>query len=198
MPLEYGDVIYNPTGLVVARLQADNSYGTVGVVDYLGDFSFNFESDEDDIMSGGAIVETLSIVKRGTGKLTDAALNWPAIVVMSGLDDPSEEGDTPNRIKTLDVKFGGRGMAYFGAVVRYEAQQGSNLLVGFPKAMLSTLPSFTVEQNKFRTGEANIKMIGVGTTAQGRRGVRMKKYETAAALPSTGEAFDTFFTGMFS
>ena len=197
MAVEYGDVVYNPNSAVISGLQNDGTYSGYGTIDYMGDFNFETESDEDEIMVAGVVVEQLTIPKRATGTIKDASLNWDALVLMGATQGAAivAAGSTPNRSERIDFVFGGEGLQYFGLVVRYEATNGANLLAGFPKCMLSTIPPFTAAQNKFRTGEAGIKMVAPSQII--RKAIRMEKYETAQAVPANAGAFDTFFAGMF-
>lgn len=191
---EYSDVIYTPKIAYVASLNVDNSYGTPQLVEYLQKFDFEFESDTDEIMSGGQIVETLSIPKKGTGTISMAALNFSTLAILAGLSE-TPLGTTPNRYNTIDVLTGGEGMPYFGIIAEFASTLGGNLLAGFPKAQLSTVPGFTVDQNKFRIGEAEIYMVSPSQTI--RKNGRLRKFETASAIPTTAEAFEAFFDGLF-
>lgn len=197
MAVEWGDVVYNPNGAVVSGLQNDGSYSGYGTIDYMGDFSFEVESDEDEIMVAGMIVEQLTIPKRATGTIKDASLNWDALVLMGATQGNAivAAGTTPNRSEQIDFLFGGQGLGYFGLVVRYEATNGANLLAGFAKCMLSTIPPFTAAQNKFRTGETGVKMVAPSQII--RKVLRMEKYETAQAVPANAGEFDDFFAGFF-
>jgi hypothetical protein len=195
MAIKYGDVVYNPNGGVISKLQNDNTYSGWSTIDYMGDFNFDWESDEDEIMSAGMIVEQLTIPKRATGTITDAALNWTALTLMTPFTSPSEMGTTPNRSEELYIETGGAGLGYFGLVVRYEATSGAGLLAGFPKAMLRSIPPFQAAQNKFRTGEVGIKMVAPSQII--RRCAVLRRFETAQQVPQTAGAFDTFFAGMF-
>lgn len=190
----YSEVIFNPTAAYVAALNNDNTYGTPQLVEYLQKFAFEFESDSDEIMSGGMIVETLAIPKKGTGTLSMAAMNYSALSILAGYAE-APLGTTPNRYNTLDVEVGGDGLPYFGIIVAYASTFNGNMLAGFPKAKLSTMPGFDVDQNKFRIGEAEI--IAVSPSLLIRKVSRLRKYETAAAIPTTAEGFETFFAGMF-
>lgn len=191
---QYSEVYFTPKIAYVAALQVDNTYGTPQLVEYLQKFEFEFESDTDEIMSGGQIVETLSIPKRATGTISMAAMNYSALSILSGYaEDP--QGTTPNRYNTIDVVTGGEGMPYFGIIAEYASTLGGNLLAGFPKAQLSTVPGFTVDQNKFRIGETEIYMVSPSQII--RKCARLRKFETASPIPTTAEGFEAFFASLF-
>ena len=192
----YGDIIYNITAMYVAALGADNSYGTPALVEYGQDFTYEYTADQDEIKSYGLIVEALAIIIKATGTLKEASLNIASKEIMTGSSE-SESGSTPNRVSILDIQVGGAGLPYFGLIVAGASVVG-NVLVGFPKAKLETWPSFTIEQNKFRMGEAKVNMFAPSTVI--RKLVRTKKYETVTNPPTDAEGFDTFFstpTAMF-
>lgn len=187
----YAEVIYNPTAAYIASLNNDDTYDAPVQIDYLGKLSFEFEADQDELMSGGMIVEMLAIPKKVTGEITQGALNMAAMSTMCGYTF-TEYSTTPNRYGILQVKTGGAGMPYFGLIVSYASTLGGNLLAGFPKAMLDTMPGFDVDQNKFRIGNANFS--GVAPSQNIRIAALIKKNETAASIPTTAQGFLDFFT----
>lgn len=188
---QFAEVIYNPYAAYVAALNLDNTYGTPVQIDYLGKLSFQFEHDQDELMSGGQIVEKMSIAKKATGELTQGAMNFAALAIMIG-ETAADYGVTPSQYSILDARTGGSGMPYFGLIVAYAATNGANMLAGFPKAMLQTVPGFDVDQNKFRIGSANFDAVPPSQNV--RKVVRMRRYETAASIPTTANAFLDFFS----
>jgi len=186
----YGDVIYNPSGAVIARYNLNNTYGTPGVVDYMGKFMFNYESDTDELKVSGAIVETLSIPTKAVGEMEQLSLDFVTWGLLTGYA-ADEYGSNPNRYYQTDVRFGGEGVPYCGIIIAYTATNGANALVGFPKFKIDTPMGFDVDQNKFRKASVSLTAVGVGPRY---RGVRIRKHETAAALPTTPTAFLQFFT----
>ena len=180
MPV-YGEVIYNPTEVMIAKLKNDNTYEAPVAVEYLGKLSFEVEADTDELMSGGMIVETLAIPKKNTGEMTMGKLNMAAMAAMCNYPT-GEYYSTPNRVSVLDMLMGGEGLPFFGMIVAYASTLGANLMVGFPKAKLQTVPGFDVDQNKFRIGSANFDAIAPSTTV--RKAARFKLNETAATIAS--------------
>jgi len=191
---EYGDVIQNITAMYVAALGSDNSYGTPALIDYGQQLSWEFESDTDEIKSYGLIVESLAIPIKATGTLVQASMDLASFAIMTS-NSSSESDSAPDRVKTVDVQVGGSGLPYFGIIAAFASPSGANVIAGFPKCMLETVPGFNVEQNTFRVAEVSINMFSPSTTI--RKVSRYKKYETAAAIPSDASGFDTFFDGMF-
>lgn len=191
---EFGSVIYNPYEAWVARLNNDNTFGTPVKVEYLDRVSYEYESDTDEIMSGGTVVEAISIPTKVAGNLNNASLDTPVLEILTGTTSTSS-GSAPNRIATLDFVFGGSGLPYFGLIVAYAATYDANVLIGFPKCKLDTIPSFDMEQNQFRRGEAEFSGFPASTVT--RKGIRMRKYETPSQIPTTATAWNTWFSGMF-
>lgn len=187
----YSEVIFNPTAAYIASLNNDDTYDAPVQIDYLGKLSFEYEADNDTLMSGGMIVEMLAILKRVTGEITQGALNMAAMSTMCGYT-VTEYSTTPNRYSQLPILTGGAGMPYFGLIVAYASTLGGNLLAGFPKAMLDTVPGFDVDQNKFRIGSANFSAVAPSQNI--RIAALIRKYETAASIPTTAEDFLAFFT----
>ena len=127
----YAEILFNPTAAWVAPLNSDNSYGTPVQVDYLSTFNFSWESANDEIMSGGMIVEAMSIPNKATGTLGNASLNFAALSVLIG-QTASDDGTTPNQTSTLYFKTGKR-LPYFGFIASYEATYGNAFRKGFCK-----------------------------------------------------------------
>jgi hypothetical protein len=190
----FSEVIYNPTEVLVAALQSGNTYGTPVAIDYMQKVSFETEADQDEIKSGGVIVEALAIPTKIAGELEVAALNLTQTATMLGYNAQTY-GVDPNQYGVMDGIMGGQGLPYFGMLVRYQATLGGDLIVGFPKAMLETVPSFDVDQNKFRVGSANFNAYAPSTTR--RAAYRFKKNQVGASLASqyaTAGNFLAFFT----
>ncbi|GEM_PF-2501118 len=192
---EYGDVIQNITSMYVATLGSDNTYGTPSYIDYGQQLSWEYESDTDEIKAYGLIVESISIPIKATGTFMQASMDLTSYAILTS-NTASESATTPDRVKTVDQAVGGAGLPYFGIIAAFASTNGSNVIAGFPKAKLSTIPGFSVEQNTFRTSEVGIEMFAPSVTV--RKVSRYKKYETAANIPATPSDFDTFFSGMFS
>jgi hypothetical protein len=198
MPDSFARELYNITGMYVAALQNDNTYGDPVAVDLLMKADWDVEADTDELKSAGMIVSTLAIPTKATGTLSQGALDFAAMVVLCGFANGSY-GVDPTDYNVMDVLLGGAGLPFWGGIVRYEGTLGSNALIGFPKAKLQKVPGFTVNQNKFRIGEAAFDAVAPSTTHRGN--VRMKKYRTATAIPTTAAAFLNFFqhpTDMFA
>lgn len=195
MTVSYGDVIYNPTAAYVAALNTvANTYGTPVKLDYLGKVSFEYESDTDNIKSGGQIREVLAIPTNAKGKIEQFSLNYDAWAILTGFGT-SEYSTTPNRYFRAMPKFGGSGLPYCGLIVAYAALNGANLLCGFAKFMLQNVPPFDVDQNKFRKGETEFMAIGAGDAGYG---LVYQRYETAANIPTTAGTFLSFFNNPVS
>lgn len=191
----FSEVIYNPMDLIVAKLNNDNTYSTPARVDYFEKVSFDFEVDEDEIMSAGLVVEMLSIAKKVTGTLDTGALNFDAMGILQGDTPTSVYGASPNQYQYMDITVGGAGNPYFGLMVMYAATLGGAVIAGFPKAMLTKKPAFDVDQNKFRVGSADFK--GAAPSTISRRVARLLKYETAPTMQLTSAYMQGFFNGMF-
>ncbi len=189
----YGDVIYNITAMYVAALQADNTYGTPALVEYGQEFPIDYEADNDDLSGYGMTVELLSVIRKGTATFKNGSFNIASKTIITGTSE-STSGTTPNQIGTTDFQAGGAGLPYFGLVVAGASTLG-NIVAGYPKCKLETIPKFNIMENKFVIGEAKIGMIAPSTTI--RKFQRIKRYETITAPPSDASGFDTFFTGMF-
>lgn len=195
MAVQFSEVLYNPTRIVVAALQNDNTYGTPVDVDYFMKMGFTIEADEDEIKSGGLIVEKLSIATKVAGDFSNGSLNFAAMSIVQGDSPSSVYSSTPNRYQYLDVTVGGSGNPYFGMIVEVKSTLGGNALIGFPKSMLKVKPGFTMDQNKFRVGEAGFEAFA--PNQQIRRVARILKYETAASIQLTAAYFNGFFNGVF-
>lgn len=193
----FGDVIYSPTSVVVAPLNADNSYGTAAVLEYVQKVSFEPTSDSDSIKAYGMEVEGLAILTSLEGTIEEASLDWTASAILTGFSNTSS-GVTPNQAVTQDALGGGSGYPYFGLIVTYAATNGAAFVVGFPKCKITEMPGFEVEQNKFRTGEISFK--GFVASVSTRKFMRQRKYESASNVPtfSTAGAFDTFLGTLFA
>jgi len=192
---QFSEVIYNPTDLIIAQLTGSNTYGTPVRVDYFEKVAFDFEADEDEIKSGGLIVESLSIATKVTGSMDNGALNYAAMSVLQGDTPTTIYQTTPNQYQYADITVGGAGNPYFGMLVQYATTLGGALIVGFPKAMLTKKPGFDIDQNKFRVGSADFK--AVAPSALIRRAARLLKYETAPTMQLTSAYVQGFFNGMF-
>jgi len=191
----FGEVLYNPTALIVAALSSSNVYGTPVEVTRFDTVDWDYEAMNDELMSAGLITDLLSIITKLTGTIKEASINRAALTVLTG-DTSSGSGTTPNQVNTMDFKVGGAGLPYFGCIVRFEALYGANVLVGMPKCKLDSMPAFAVEQNAFRRGEASFSAIAAGTTSNSP--IRLRSHETAAAIPISQVNFQAFFAGMFS
>lgn len=192
----FGEVVYNPIDLIVAKLNNDNTYGTPQRIDYFEKVSFDFEADTDEIKSGGLIVEALSIATKVTGTMDNGALNFASMSIIQGDTPPAVYGSTPNQYQYVDWTVGGAGNPYFGLMVLFATTLGGAFIAGFPKAMLDKKPGFDIDQNKFRVGSADFSAFAPSTLS--RRVARGMKMETAPAnLPLTSAYMQGFFAGMF-
>lgn len=192
---QYAQVIKNITGIYVASLKSDNTYNTPAYVEYGGDVSFEFEMDENELDAYGMTVESLAVVKKATGSFQDGTFNFAVLKEMVGggsWSSQSESGSTPNRYQVGDVLAGGEGNGYFGMIAAFAGTNGSNMLVGFPKAMLGQFPAFDAGQNEFRVTEVDFNAYAPSTAI--RKAVRFKRNETAASIPTTANDFLAFFT----
>ena len=192
----FGDVIYNPTAVYVAALDADNSYCTAALLEYVQKVSFEPTSDSDSIKAYGMEVEGLAILTSLEGSIEEAALDWASSAIFTGFSTTTT-GTTPARVTTQDALGGGAGYPYFGLIVTYAAVNGAAFVVGFPKCKITEMPGFEVEQNKFRVGEIAFK--GFVASVNGRKFLRQRKYENASGVPDFAAvgAFDTFLGDLF-
>jgi hypothetical protein len=192
---QYSEVTYNVTEAYVAALTVTNTYGTPVPIDYIGKFSFTVESDTDELMSAGQIVETLAIPKKNTGELSQGSLDFNAMAVLCGYTQ-GNYSTTPNQYAVLDMLMGGSGLPFFGLLVAYASTLGGNVLVGFPKAKLQTVPGFEADQNKFTVRTAGFDAIAPTTTR--RASARIRRQETAATLAAGYGASAGAFLGYFT
>src|SRR5690606_11975984 len=86
---------------------------------------------------------------------------------------------------------GGAGTGYFGLIAAYVADDGGNMVVGFPKAKLGTFPGFTQEQNQFRHSEIPFNAFAPSTLK--RIAMKSIAYETLTAPPSDQSGFQAYF-----
>lgn len=193
---QFAEVIFNITEAWVAALSVTNTYSTPVAIDLIGKVSFTYETDTDEIMSAGLVVDSLAIPKKAKGEMTQSSLDFAAMATMCGFL-AGNYGTTPNQYGIMDVAVGGDGMPYFGLLVAYAATLGGNMYAGFPKAKLETVPGFDVDQNKFRIGKAGFSAFAPSTTT--RKVVRYKRNETKATLTAAGyTASGAAFLGYFT
>lgn len=186
----YGDVIYNPTAVYVAPLLSNNTFGTPARMTYQGKLSYTYESDHDELKSGGAIREVITIPTKIKGTIEEMALDYVSWGIITGFA-AAEYSTTPNRYYRAMPRLGGEGVPYVGLIVAYAALNGANLLAGFPKFKVDTPPGFDVDQNKFRKGSSDFSAVGAGDAGYA---AVLQKYETAAQIPTSAAAFLQFFT----
>jgi hypothetical protein len=189
----FSEVFYNPSDVIVAKLNSDNTFGTPQRVDYFNKISFEIPSDNDEIMTGGMIVEKLSIAKEVDGTFEMGAMNYAAASILYGDAPVAVYGSTPNQYQYLDLTTGGAGNPYFAMIVRVESTNGGAALLGFMKCILKQKPGFTMDQNKFRIGPAGFNAVAPSQVI--RRACRVVKYETA---PATLNVVSGLFTGFFN
>lgn len=196
---EYGEIIMNVTGIRVATLNADNTYDTPSYVEYGGDISFEFEMANNELSAYGMIVEALAVAQKVTGNFVDGTFSFDVLMQMLGagsFNAEDESGVTPDRYRVAEAMMGGSGNGYFGMIASLAAKNGSNVLVGVPKAMLETVPGIAVAQNEFRTTDVAFNAYAPSTAV--RKAIRIKRNETAASIPTDASGFATFFAGMFA
>lgn len=191
----FSEVLYNPYDVLVAKLNSDNTFGTPQRIDYFDKIGFSIPADEDQIMSGGQIVEILSIAKECEGTLFMGAMNFAAASILHNDAAGTVYSTTPNQYQYLDITTGGSGNPYFALMAVFATTLGGAVIIGFMKAMLKQKPSFEMDQNKFRVGEAGFRAVAASQTI--RRAARVLKYETAPATLAVSAAnFTGFFSGM--
>lgn len=189
---QYGEIVYNPTDSWIATYDPVAGEFSLPVrVDYIQQVTFEYESDTDEIKTAGLIAESLAVITKGTGELSQASLDFAGMTVLTGYGS-TEFNTTPNRYSVQDIVVGGEGLPYFAMITSYAATNGANALVGFAKMKLETVPGWTVDQNQFRIGSANFNAFPPSTTY--RKAARIVRYETAAIVPQTAEGFLEFFT----
>lgn len=196
---QYGEIIMNVTGIRVATLNADNTYTTPAYVEYGGDISFEVEMANNELSAYGMIVESLAVAQKVTGNFVDGTFNFDVLAAMLGagtFNAESESGTTPDRYRVANLLMGGAGNGYFGMIASLAAKDGANVLVGVPKAMLETVPGIAVAQNEFRTTDVGFNAYAPSTSI--RRALKIKRNETAEAVPATANDFGAFFAGMFA
>lgn len=194
MALEFAGVLYNPKRIIVASVSGAGVFGTPVDVDYFQKASFDVESDTDEIKSGGLIVEKLSVATKVVGTLSSGSLNFLARAIMEGDTPTSVYGVSPNQYQYLDMTVGGAGNPYFAMIIDYAASYGGNVLIGFPKVMLTKKLGNDVDQNKFRVAESAFEAVAPNPLI--RRACRTLKYETAASIQLTSVYVTGFFNGM--
>lgn len=183
----YGEVSFSIEGLSIATLNSDGTYGTPVSLVYGQTFGFTSEADTDQLKAFGMIVETLTVPTHFTGTFTQGAIDIDAYEIMCGLT-ADVSGSSPSGQTDLSFTAGGSGLPYFGMIGRLAGVQGAGVLVGFPKMMLDSYPSFEVEQNRFIMPETSARAIVQDTTS--RMAAKVRMLETAQEIPTD---FDTFF-----
>ncbi len=193
---QFSEVLYNPYDIIVAKLNSDNTFGTPQRIDYFDKIGFSVSADQDQIMTGGMIVEKLSIATEVDGTFSMGAMNFAAASILHSDAAGTVYQTTPNQYQYLDITTGGSGNPYFAMIAKFASTLGGAVLVGFPKAMLKQKPSFTMDQNKFRVGEAGFNAVAPSQVI--RRACRVIKYETdPGTLNVVTGLFTGFFNGMF-
>lgn len=188
MPLEFADVSFTLTNIVIARLKSDQTYDTVSRSLALGsEMSFEVMADTDKLRSYGMVARMLTILTHLEGTLRAGAIEADALWILTGHNTTSS-GAAPNRTATLDALAGGAGLPYFGAVGDFMSDDGGNVHVGLRRVMLDAFPGWTVEENKFRLAEVKFTAAPIDTTS--RKLHRLRRNETASAIPSN---LNTFF-----
>ncbi len=191
---EYGEVAFTLMDIKVAALASDNTYGTPVSLGYGQSLEFSAQADSDMIKAYGMGVELLRVITHATGTLSQGQLDFAGYAILIGNGfDKNDFGTTPAQYSQVDIQVGGSGLPYFGLVGKLAGVVGADLHVGFSKSMLDTMPSFTVEQNKFVLPSAAMTMITPDVT--NRLLLSYETHETAEAITSD---FDTFFDRHFS
>lgn len=194
--MSYGEIIFSPLGVHIAALNADNSYGTPALVDYVQKVNFTPEFDDDTIKAYGVNLEAAAWAIGGESEIEEASLSQLAKDIAMGTT-PSTSGVTPNEIKQITIVGGGAGHPYIGIVYIFAATDGSAVVLACPKSMLAEAPEWEVEQNKFRTGEMKLTHLAGSQTLKNI--YRYELYESASDLPdfSLAASFDALMGDMF-
>lgn len=189
MALEFADVIYNVTGLSVARRLASGAWAASSyALTYGAELTITPVHATDMLMAYGMTVEALSVPTHAEGSLKNGAVDRFGMWVMGALDS-SSSGTTPNQVTTQTHLAGGAGMPYFALIASLASLDGSNVLLGLPKVQLDAMPEWKMEGNKFRLGEIKFKALPKDTSS--RKYIYSKSYETAGSIPAD---FNSFFT----
>lgn len=191
----FGEVIYNITNMYVATPLGGGVFGPPAHVDLLSMFSYQFAADDDQIKAYGLVVELLTINTHIEGEIQQASIDAVVHQILTG-EDSSSSGTTPDRVVTADALVGGAGLPYFAWIAEYASLDGARFVAGAAKCKLDVRPGFQADQNKFRIGQAGLKMIAPSTTA--RIALRTKRIEGAYTFPTDAAGFATFFSGFYS
>lgn len=198
----YGEVIYTPRKVYVASLTATGTlaYGTPVAMDYVQKVSYDPESDTDEIMADGAVVESLAVLKQCTGEIELKALQHSILtVIASNIVTTVSDGTAPARASRSTIVGGGKRYPYFGMIVEMRAggdasgtMLNTSMLVGFPKCEITNLPAGAFDQNKFAS--FTIPFRAIALTAPETMVFKIKTSEGADSAPTTASLFASFFT----
>lgn len=198
----FGEVIYTPRKVYVASLTATGTlaYGTPVAMEYVQKVSYDPESDEDEVMADGAVVETLGVLKKCTGEIEVKSLQSSVLaIIASNIATTVSDGTAPARASRTTLTGGGKRYPYFGMIVEMRAagdatgtMLNNSMLIGFPKCAISNLPASAFDQNKFAAFSIPFKAIAL--TAPETTVFKLKMSEGADSVPTTALLFASFFT----
>lgn len=187
------EVIFNITGMWAFPFTDEDTftYGDPSFVKYGGNVSWEKTMANAELDSYGQTVEYLSVVKKVQGNFSQGALDFETLAIMTGTTRQDSSGD-----EYIDIETGGRGLPFFGFMIRWESNKGQGL-AGFSKVKLEQYPGFTIEQNSYRMVELAWHGLPIfGSDGKGRA-ARYRTFESGATPPTDGAEFKAFFGGVF-
>lgn len=192
---DFGEIIYNVTNFWVARPLGNGVFGPPARLNYLGKFTFEFQSSQDSIRAYGMVVERITIAEEGQGTIEQATLEAVPLQITTG-EDSSSSGTPGNQIVTTDLHVGGGGLPYWAWICEYASLQGARMVAGNPKSIFDKKPGFMGDQNKFAIRNAGFNMMTPDSAI--RKILRTLRIEGAYTFPTDSAGFATFFNGFYS
>lgn len=187
----YGEHIFTLTGLVVAAWDGTN-YGLPQAVGDQQKLTVEPQFDTDELKAGGMVRALLSVPTHLSLTLEYARLEAAVLAVVAG-ESPAETGTTPNVERAFGVSGGNAGLPYFAVIGSFAAEDGGNLLLGVPLAKLDAYPAPSNDQNQFGLYSVAGRGMANSACSAPNQLIFYKQNETAASLPATAAAVDTFF-----
>lgn len=193
MPVEFAEISYTLTGLVIASYnKTTDVYGTPATLENGQMAEVEPEADNDQLRGYGVKVALLSVMVGAKVMLGAGGADFSVLAILSGSSNYTS-GLTPNQVRTTDIVFGGGGLPYFGMLGKSPTDDGGLMVLGLRCVKLDAFPKWTLDgqANKFNLSENGGYAIPIN-----QRCVRIKTYETASLWtdPANGTDFKNFFT----
>lgn len=193
--VSYAQNGFNITDLVVcAQLQDGTFTGTPVRLANGQKCSIEPQAVEIEQTGYGLTVELATIITHADFSLGQGAIDYAAYAIIAGTTN-DEYGTTPNQYAEVHKAAGGAGLPYFALIGKAASVGGSAILVGLPRAKLSTQPSLPMSENEFIVPEADGRSIRNPASSGRFSNVPfiLKPYETSPTIALTVDFFDNFF-----